>query len=223
MIEIAVHNSEGKEVSRVQIDEALLGGVIKPALLKQAIVMYHANKRQGTVATKSRSMVEGSTTKIYRQKGTGRARMGTVRTNIRKGGGVAFAKQPRDFSQRMPQKQRRLARNSAILAKLHSNDMVVVDKLQLSQPRTRELAAILRNLRIDRSCLVTTHQYDEILYKSLRNIPRVDMLEVDQLNAGDICNHRKLLFTRDALVLLLESARTGQADKKAGNDKVENS
>lgn len=205
MIDLPVYNQKGEEVDRIQIDEALLGGRIRPALLKQALVMYHANKRQGNATTKSRGMVAGSTRKIYRQKGSGRARMGANRTVVRRGGGVAFAKLPRDFRQRMPQKQRQLARNSAILAKLKSNDAIVVDKLEFEQPRTRDFIGVMNNLKIDvgRSCLVALNDADVNVYKSLRNIPRVEALEVEQLNAGIICNRRKLLFTRQALESLL--------------------
>ncbi|MBN1845085.1 MAG: 50S ribosomal protein L4 [Sedimentisphaerales bacterium] len=203
MIEIPVYNREGKQIDRVQVDESLLGGKIRPALLKQAVVMYHANRRQGTAATRNRGRVAGSTAKLYRQKGTGRARMGAVRTVIRRGGGVAFAKQTRDFRQRMPRKQRRLARDSAVLAKLTGQDALVIDELRFETPKTRDFAAILGNLKIDRSCLVATEQYDVNVYKSLRNLPRVDMLEVTQLNAGDIMRRRKLLFTRAALERLL--------------------
>src|SRR3989339_724709 len=117
MITVAVHNKDGKEIDSLNVDETMLGGYVRHALLKQAIVMYHANKRQGTVATKNRSLVEGSTRKLYKQKGTGNARAGTVRTPIRRGGGVAFAKVTRDFRQDMPKKQRRLATSSAILSK----------------------------------------------------------------------------------------------------------
>jgi large subunit ribosomal protein L4 len=205
MIDLPVYNQKGEEVDRIQIDEALLGGRIRPVLLKQALVMYHANKRQGNATTKSRGMVVGSTRKIYRQKGSGRARMGANRTVVRRGGGVAFAKLPRDFRQRMPQKQRQLARNSAILAKLKSNDAIVVDKLEFEQPRTRDFIGVMNNLKIDvgRSCLVALNDADVNVYKSLRNIPRVEALEVEQLNAGIICNRRKLLFTRQALESLL--------------------
>ena len=102
MIELPVYNSQGKEVDRMTVDPAVLGSKVRPALLKQALVMYHANKRQGTAATKSRGMKVGSGAKLYRQKGTGRARVGNSRTCVRRGGGVAFAKVARDFSQRMP-------------------------------------------------------------------------------------------------------------------------
>jgi large subunit ribosomal protein L4 len=204
MIELPVYNRDGKEVDRIKVDEEILGGKVRFALLKQAIVMYHANKRQGTVATKNRSRVEGSTRKLYRQKGTGNARAGTVRTPVRKGGGVAFAKLPRDFRQEMPKKQRRLARDSAVLAKMQSQDAVVIDQLSFEKPQTKEFARILGNLKIDRSCLVAVDGYDEKVYKSLRNIPKVDAILVEQLNAGDICRRRKLLFTRAALQLLLQ-------------------
>ncbi len=203
MIELAVYNREGKEIDSLQVDEKALGGRIRYPLLKQAIVMYHANKRVGTAATKSRGMIEGSTRKLYKQKGTGNARMGSVRTNLRKGGGVAFAKYARDFGKDMPKKQRQMARNSAILAKLKSQDVVIVDDLSFSGPKTREFAAVLRNLKIDRSCLVTIPQLDLNVYKSARNIPRVQVLPLAELNAGDICNRRKMLFTKAAMLSLI--------------------
>ena len=120
MIKLTVYNKDGQEVESLKVDEATFGGSVRYPLLKQAIVMYHANKRVGTAATKGRSMVAGSTKKLFRQKGTGFARVGNRRTGKRVGGGVTFAKRVRDFSQRMPKKQRRLARDSAILAKLLS-------------------------------------------------------------------------------------------------------
>jgi len=203
MIELPVYNREGKEIDRMQIEEAVLGGRILAALLKQAIVMYHANKRQGTFGTKSRGMVAGSTAKMYKQKGTGNARMGPKRTPVRKGGGVAFAKMPREFRQSMPKKQRRLARNSAILSKMKTNNAVVVDKLEFNLPKTKEFATILNRLNISRTCVVAINEHDTNVYKSVRNIPGIHLLSVDQLNAGDICRCQKLLFTREALESLL--------------------
>jgi large subunit ribosomal protein L4 len=131
MIDIAIYNRQGKEVDSLKVDESVFGGVIRHALIKQAIVMYQANKRIGTAATKQKSLVEGSTRKLYKQKGTGNARMGQVRTPSRRGGGVAFGKSVRDFSRAMPKKQRRLACDSAILAKLQSGNVVVVDEKNL--------------------------------------------------------------------------------------------
>lgn len=208
MIDVKVYNREGKEVESVQVDEALFGGEVRYTLLKQAIVMYHANKRVGTAATKSRGMVAGSTRKLYKQKGTGHARAGTVRTPVRVGGGVAFAKTVRDFSKDMPKKQRRLACDSAILAKLLSGAVMVVDELNFDAPKTKEFARVLGNLKVDRSCLVTIGQQDTMIYKSARNLPKVDVMVVSDLNAGDICNRRKMLFTRDAFNALLEKKKT---------------
>jgi large subunit ribosomal protein L4 len=208
MIELTVFDKSGQQVDRIQVDESVLGGCIRYALLKQAIVMYHANKRVGTVATKSRSYVAGSTRKLFRQKGTGNARAGTRRTGKRVGGGVTFAKGLRDFRQAMPRKQRMLARDSAVLAKLRSNEVVVVDGLSFEKPRTKDFVAVLRNLKIDRSCLVAIPEYDENVYKSVRNVRKVDVLPVADLNAADIINHRRMLFTKDALTSFL--------DRKAG-------
>ncbi|MFA5251475.1 MAG: 50S ribosomal protein L4 [Phycisphaerae bacterium] len=203
MIDLSVYNKEGKEVDVLKVDEALLGGSVRYALLKQAIVMYHANKRVGTAATKSRGMVEGSTRKIYAQKHTGNARAGTIRTGKRVGGGVTFAKVARDFGKSMPKKQRILARDSAVLAKLLKNDVVVVDELKFEKPRTSDFVSVLGNLKIERSCLVTTNSYDGNLYKSARNIPRIAVMPVTELNAGDICSHQKMLFTKEAFLSLL--------------------
>lgn len=195
---MAVYNKEGKEVDKLQVDEAVLGGTVRHPLLKQAIVMYHANKRIGTASTKSRGMVAGSTKKLYRQKGTGHARVGASRTHKRVGGGVAFAKQARDFGKEMPKKQRRMARDSAVLAKIQSGNLVVIDQLQFDAPKTKEFAGVLKNLDIQRSCLVGVKDNDVNIYKSARNIPKILVQVVGDLNAGDICNRQKMLVTREA-------------------------
>lgn len=202
-MELTVYNRSGQEVDKLSVDETVLGGAVRYALLKQAIVMYHANRRQGTVKTKGRSEVAGSDKKLYRQKGTGNARVGNRRTGKRVGGGMTFAKVPRDFRQTMPRAQRRLARDSAVLAKLRKNQVVVVDGLGFDAPRTKEFAGILKNLKIDRSCLVAVREYDPNLYKSARNVQKVAVRPVADLNAGDICAHQRMLFTKDALVAFL--------------------
>lgn len=203
MIDIAVLNREGKEVESLQVDENVFGGCVRYELLKQAIVRHQANNRVGTAATKSRGMVKGSTAKLFRQKGTGNARVGNSRTGKRVGGGVTFAKVNRDFGKRMPKKQRQLATASAILSKLQTGNVVVVDELGFDAPKTKDFVGILGNLKIDRSCLVTTNVQDDNLYKSVRNVPKVDMLPVSDLNAGDICNKQKMLFTKDAFLSLI--------------------
>src|SRR6266566_50408 len=131
MIEIPIYNTDGKEIDKMQVDPARLGGEIRTHLLKQALVMYHANKRQGTVRTLARGEVEGSTRKIYRQKGTGNARMGSIRQPVRVGGGHAKQKRPKEWRQGLPKKQRRLATRNAILSKIQSNDIRVIDQIKL--------------------------------------------------------------------------------------------
>ena len=210
MIELAVYNKDGQEVDTLKVDEAVLGGSVRYSLLKQAIVMCHANKRLGTAATKSRSMVEGAGKKLFRQKGTGNARVGNIRTGKRVGGGVTFAKSLRDFRQRMPKKQRRLARDSAILAKLLSNNVVVVDGLSFEKPKTRDFVNILNNLKIERSCLVTISSEDVNIYKSAKNVPKVEVMPVDELNAAEICRYRKMLFTKEALLSVLVADQTSE-------------
>jgi large subunit ribosomal protein L4 len=199
MIELPVYNTDGQQVASFSVDESSLGGSVRYPLLKQAVVMYHANRRAGTAATRDRSMVAGSSRKLYRQKGTGYARVGNRRTGKRVGGGVTFAKTARDFGQRMPKKQRRLARDSAVLAKLLGRNVVVVEAFDFQEPKTKEFAGVLKNLKIERSCLVATSEYDEKLYRSARNVPKVDVMPVAQLNAADICRHQTMLFTKDAL------------------------
>ena len=203
MIDVAVYNKDGKELESLQVDEGVFGGVVRYPLLKQAIVMYHANKRVGTAATKSRGMVQGSTAKLFRQKGTGNARVGNARTGKRVGGGVTFAKKARDFGKDMPKKQRRLATNSAILSKLQDGSVVVVDELNFDAPKTKDFVSILSNLKIDRSCLVTLKEQDNNVYKSARNITKVAVIKVADLNAGDICNRQKMLITKEAFESLI--------------------
>ena len=207
---MAVYNIDGQEVESLKVDEAVFGGSVRYPLLKQAIVMYHANKRVGTAANKGRSMVAGSSRKLFRQKGTGNARVGNIRTGKRVGGGVTFAKSLRDFGKRMPKKQRRLARDSAILAKLLSNNVVVVDGLNFEKPKTKDFIGILNNLKIERSCLVTISSEDVNLCKSANNIPKVAVMPVDELNAGDICNYRKMLFTKEAFLAVLNREQASE-------------
>lgn len=208
MIDLAVYNKEGQEIDTLKVDESVFGGSVKYPLLKQAIVMYHANKRVGTSATRNRAIAAGSGRKLYRQKGTGFSRVGTRRTGKRLGGGMTFAKVPRDFGKRMPKKQRKLARDSAILAKLLSNNVVVIDELNFDRPKTKEFVDILGNLKIDRSCLVTISDYDSNVYRSAKNVPKVSVMPVAQLNAGDICSHYKMLFTKQAFLSVLNRGRT---------------
>ena len=202
MIDLAVYNKNGEQVDTLSVDEAVFGSEVRLPLLKQALVMYQTNRRQGSARTKSRGMVSGSTKKLFRQKGTGNARVGPRRNPIRRGGGRTFAKLARPFHQRLPAKARRLARNSAILAKLLDQSLTVVDQLSIDQPRTKDMVALLKALKLDRSCLLTLAGHDINILKSSRNIPGLDVTIVEQLNALDICSKQKMLCTREAIELL---------------------
>jgi large subunit ribosomal protein L4 len=203
MIEVPVFNQTGQKIDAVQIDEQKLGGEVRTSLLKQALVMYHANQRQGTVRTLARGEVAGSTRKMFRQKGTGNARTGGIRNPIKKGGGHAKQKRPKDWRQSMPKKARRLARNSAILSKIQSQDIRVIDQITLEQPKTRLVAQMFKALGIDRSCLLALDGHDQMIERSARNIDRTTLTTVQQLNAWDILRNRTLLVTRAGLEQIL--------------------
>ena len=199
MIEIPVYNMDGSSAGSVSIDETLLGGEVRPALLKQAYVTMHANRRQGSAANRSRGLKEGSTRKLYRQKGTGNARMGTVRTNVRRGGGVAFAKASRTYRQDMPNKMRQLANRNALLSKCLDGEIKVVDGLEFKAPKTSEFAKLLGALSIDRKCLFAAEHDDANAILSARNIQSVSICQVGQLNVFDLLNHRYVVISKASL------------------------
>lgn len=202
MLSLPVYDTEGRQVDTMKVDEALFGTTVNVALLKQAIVAYHANRRRGTAATKGRGDVEGSTRKLFRQKGTGNARRGSIRTNLLRGGGVAFAKKPRDFRQKLSKNMRRAALRSAILAKMLGNDLLLIQGLSVKAPETAVMAGVLRRLKIDRSCLLTLAERDHNLYLSSRNIPNLTVRTAEELNAFDVATRQKMLMTTDAMKAL---------------------
>ena len=203
MIEVPVYNLKGEKLESMQVDEAKLGGEVKINLLKQALVMYHANQRQGTVQTQARGEVAGSTRKMFRQKGTGNARTGGIRNPIKKGGGHAKQKRPKDWRQAMPKKARQLATKSAILSKLQSNDVRVVSEFKFDAPKTKPVADMYKKLGIDRSVLLALPGRDENVERSARNIDRTTLTTVSQLNAWDILRNRTLLLTKEGLQQIL--------------------
>ncbi|MCP4251777.1 MAG: 50S ribosomal protein L4 [bacterium] len=204
MLELPVYDMAGQQTGSVEIDPQVLGGRVRPRLLKQAIVTYEANNRQGTAATRSRGQVVGSTRKLYRQKGTGNARMGTIRTNLRRGGGVAFAKGKQVFSRNFPKKMRRLARNNAILTKILSQDAAVVEGLAFEVPKTQRMAELVASLGAEAGCVIALHEPDANVHKSGRNLPKTEVRLVNELNAYEILRRRKLIFSRPAFDLLAQ-------------------
>jgi large subunit ribosomal protein L4 len=208
MIDVPVYDMSGSQTGSMQIDESVLGSRVRLDLLKQAIVTFNANQRQGSARTKSRGMVRGSTRKLYRQKGTGNARMGTVRTPIRRGGGVTFAKQARSFRRDMPKKMRQLARNSALLAKLQSGNVAVVETIDMDEPQTKTFSAMLKAVGADAGCVVAIEELNPVVYKSGRNIPKTEVRPVSELNAYEILRRRKVLFTKAALEAVIANPVT---------------
>lgn len=217
-MEVPVLNMQGKQVGTFSIDEQTLGGEVNPALIKQAYVRYHANRRQGSARTKSRGMVEGSTKKLYRQKGTGNARAGTIRTNIRKGGGVTFAKTKtrEEFRLDMPVKMRRKANRNALLAKLIDGEVRVVDAIAFNEPKTRAFKDLLDAFKIDRTCLVALSHDNDNARKSAANIEGVTTVPVDQLTCFEMLNHRYMVIAKSDLEAWLNGA-SGKMDKNAKN------
>ncbi|MCL2645664.1 MAG: 50S ribosomal protein L4 [Phycisphaerales bacterium] len=216
MIEVPVMNTQGKEVGKFPVDEALLGTTVRPALLKQALVRHHANQRQGTVKTKTRAEVEGSTKKLYKQKGTGNARRGNIRTPVMKGGGNAFGKLPRDFRQEMPLKQRRLARNNAILSKILSNTLILLDGFAVPAPKTKEVANVLKTLHADRGVLIATQGLDRNLWLSARNITKTIIKPAAEINAYDVLSKRTMIITKAAFEDVLKGAKPSKTAKAKG-------
>ncbi|MCA9004274.1 MAG: 50S ribosomal protein L4 [Planctomycetaceae bacterium] len=204
MISVAIQDKAGKEVGKYEFESTELANGINRQLLHDVIVMYEANKRIGSSKTKSRGMVVGSTKKLFRQKGTGRARAGASRTPVRRGGGHAFAKTPKDWSYRLPKKAVKLATRMAILSKFEDEQVTLIDELALQVPKTKEVAGVLKALGLSStSCLLTIEGHDPVVWKSARNIAGVQVSPASDLNAYDVLHQRQMVLTKSALDRLL--------------------
>ncbi len=219
-MDVPVYNIKGDEIAKLSIDEASLGGTVNPALIKQAYVMYHANLRQGSARTKTRHEVEGSTKKMYRQKGTGNARHGNKKPPHFRGGGHSFAKKRtrEDYHLSMPKKMRRKANRNALLAKLIDNEVKVIDSLAFSEPRTRAFTDFLTAVGVDHRALLALskdRQQARNAWLSARNVEGVDVCCAEQLTAFDMLNHRYLVIGRAELEAWLAgpSSQTGKSAK----------
>jgi len=211
MLSIPIYNLSGEQIETVEVDEQLLGGEVRPVLLKQAYVRIHANRRQGTSATKGRGKVEGSTRKLYKQKGTGNARRGAIRTNLMRGGGVAFGKVTKSWRQAMPRKMRQLANRNALLAKLVDQEVKVIDTLSFEKPSTRSFAGLLAAVGVDRSCLVALKDTTGPTAISARNLEGVSLTRTNQLNVFDMLRHRYLLVEKQELLSWVNQDAAAQA------------
>lgn len=205
MASFVVNDVSGAEVGSYDFDPAELAASINKQLLHDVVVMYEANKRVGTVRTKSRGEVIGSTKKIFRQKGTGRARAGAKRTPIRRGGGHAFAKRPRDFSYRLPKKAVRLATRMALRSKFDDSQVVILDGLNITEIKTRPMADMVKALGLaGKPVLLAIPAYQRELWLSARNICGLQVSPVFDLNAYDLLHQHHLIITKDALDLYRE-------------------
>ena len=196
MIDIPLYSSAGDQTGTYPLDEQLLGGDVRPGLLKQAFVRYHANRRSINATTKNRGMVRGSGKKLYKQKGTGNARRGDKKSNILRGGGMALAKVPHSWRQDMPAKMRRLANRNALLAKAVDGEIKIIDAAPgegFDKPSTKQFASLLASLQIDRSTLVALADTQSPLARSAANLENIDVTQIDRLNVFDLLNHRYLL------------------------------
>jgi large subunit ribosomal protein L4 len=208
MLKVNVVNRQGDTVGSVEVDPAEFGGEINKQLLHDVVVQYLANQRAGTHSTLRRGEVAGSTKKLFRQKGTGNARVGTRRTNKRRGGGTAKGPKPRDYEFHMPKKMVRAATRMAILSKFQDNEALVIDDLTVPEIKTKEVATILKALKLkDITLLIGTKSFDaekkpthdDKLYRSARNIAGVKVMPVAQFNAYTVLRQKRLLLTKAAL------------------------
>ncbi|MDA8097090.1 MAG: 50S ribosomal protein L4 [Clostridia bacterium] len=204
MPKVAVFNVNGDNVGELELSESVFGQAVNQAVLHEVVVMQLAGRRRGTHETKTRSDVRGGGRKPWRQKGTGRARHGTIRSPIWRGGGIVFGPHPRDYSYSVPKKVRRLALKSALSAKVEAGQILVLDELKIDEPKTREMVRILNNLQAGEGALVVTADRDFTVEKSSRNIPGVKSLESTHLNVLDILDHPNLVITKDAVAKVEE-------------------
>lgn len=204
MPKIDVYNIEGKKVNDVELKEDIFGIIPNEELVHSVIVNYLANQRQGTQSTKTRAEVRGGGKKPWRQKGTGRARQGSIRAPHWVGGGIALGPKPRSYSYKLNKKERRLAIKSCLSSKVIENELTVIDKFEFNEIKTKEVAKMLNNLKLEGKTLILLPEKNEIIQKSARNIKGVKTLSVNTINAYDLVNYKNLVVTLDTVKRLEE-------------------
>jgi large subunit ribosomal protein L4 len=195
---VPVFNIQGSPVGEIALSDAVFGAKVNKALLHEAVVMQLASRRQGTVAVKNRSTVRGGGRKPWRQKGTGQARAGSRRSPLWTGGGTIFGPMPRDYDYNLPKKARRQALKAALSSKVVAGELIVVDDLNLNEPKTKVMQEILGNLKANKALLVIS-QVDDNVIKSARNLPGVATMATEGLNVYDILAHDHLVITKNAV------------------------
>lgn len=204
MPKVAIYNINGEQVGDLELADGIFGVEVNKAVMHQAVLAYLANKRAGTASTKTRTEVRGGGRKPWRQKGTGRARHGSIRSPLWTGGGIIFGPHPRSYRMDMPKKMKRLAIKSALSSKVNDGELIVLDNLQMDAPKTREMVRVLTNLKAGRRVLIVLESPSENVIKSARNIPGVKTVNANQLNVYDILNNDNLVITRDAVARVEE-------------------
>lgn len=204
MPKVAVYNQSGAQVGEIELSDSVFGIEPNNAVLYDAIIMQQASQRQGTHDVKNRSEVSGGGRKPWRQKGTGRARQGSIRAPQWKGGGVVFGPTPRKYGYKLNRKVRRLALKSALSSKVQNNELLVLDALTFAAPKTKEMVGVLRNLKVDRKALIVTSEYDQNVALSARNIPGVKFVDAAGINVLDVVAYDKLIVTKDAVAKVEE-------------------
>ena len=198
-MDVPVYNHSGEVVKHIEISDSVFAVPFNEAVVHQAMVRQRANARQGTASTKTRSEVKGSTGKMFRQKHTGRARAGSRKSPLRRGGGITFGPKPRSYRQDMPKRMRQLALRCVLSAKAGDEKLMVLEQLKFKQPKTKEMAEILAALKVDSSALIVTAQTEENIAKSARNLTGTKALPANILSVVDILSHKMLLMTEAAV------------------------
>ena len=198
-MEVPVYNYSGEVVKHIEISDSVFAVPFNEAVVHQAVVRQQANARQGTASTKTRGEVTGSTSKLFRQKHTGRARAGSAKSPLRRGGGITFGPKPRSYRQDMPKRMRQLALKCVLSAKAGDEKLMVLEELNLKQPKTKEMVGILAALKVDSSALIVTAVPEENIFKSARNLAGTKAMPANILSVVDILSHKMLLMTEAAV------------------------
>lgn len=204
MPKVDILNIKGENVGSLELNETLFNTKISEHSVYEVVKNQLANKRQGTQSAKTRSEVRGGGRKPFRQKGTGRARQGSIRAPHYTGGGVVFAPKPRDYSYKVPKKLRRKALYSVLTSKVVDGELIVLDDLKLENNKTKEAAAVLNAVEAGKKAYVVTAENDNNVYRSFRNIEGVDVASASLINVYDLVRHNKLVITKDAIAKLEE-------------------
>ncbi|MBS3818677.1 50S ribosomal protein L4 [bacterium] len=206
MEKVQMYNPTGKKIKDINAPKEVLSYPYKQHLIYEALVNFQTNQRRGTASTKARGEVRGGGQKPWRQKGTGRARTGSIRSPIFKGGGITFGPKPKDYSYRIPKKAKRNALKSALSKKFADKNLFVVDKLTLDKPKTKNGIKILEALKVESALIVDTHE-NKNLFLSLRNVPKVKTIDYNQLNLYDVLRYKWLILSENAFGLLMEKLK----------------